>query len=97
MADGQTVGELGEFGLIAAITERLARPEPAMVPIGIGDDSAVIAATGSDTVACTDVLVQDVHFRLDWSSGADIGRKAAAQNLADIVDRKSTRLNSSHT
>ena len=27
MADGQTVGELGEFGLIAAITERLARPD----------------------------------------------------------------------
>lgn len=85
MAGGQTVGELGEFGLIAAVAGRLAPSDPGVVPVGIGDDSAVIAATGSDTVACTDLLVQDVHFRLDWSSGADVGRKAAAQNLADIV------------
>ena len=30
------------------------------------------------------MLTQGVHFRLDWSEAKDIGRKAAAQNLADI-------------
>jgi thiamine-monophosphate kinase len=33
----------------------------------------------------TDMLVQDRHFRLDWSTPHDVGRKAIAQNAADIA------------
>ena len=80
----QTVGELGEFALIAAIASRLAKSSSASVPVGIGDDSAVVSAKGGNVVACLDMLTQGVHFRLDWSEASDIGRKAAAQNLADI-------------
>ena len=36
-------------------------------------------------VASTDVLVEGRHFRRNWSSPADVGVKAAAQNLADIA------------
>jgi thiamine-monophosphate kinase len=36
-------------------------------------------------VATTDLLLEGHHFRLDWSPPYDIGRKAAAQNLADVV------------
>ena len=32
----------------------------------------------------TDMLVEGRHFRLDWSAPHDIGRKAIAQNAADI-------------
>ncbi|CAB4719104.1 unannotated protein [freshwater metagenome] len=80
----QTVGELGEFALIDAIASRLAKSSAASVPVGIGDDSAVVSAKGGNVVACLDMLTQGVHFRLDWSEASDIGRKAAAQNLADI-------------
>lgn len=79
----ETVGELGEVGLIAAITERLAGG--ADVVLGPGDDAAVVAATDGRVVASTDLLVEGVHFRRDWSEPLDVGHKAAAQNLADIV------------
>lgn len=79
-----TVSELGEFALIDAIRERLANSENSKVSVGIGDDSAVVSAQGNSAVACLDVLSQGVHFRLDWSSATEIGRKAAAANLADI-------------
>ena len=32
-----------------------------------------------------DLLVEDRHFRRDWSTAFDIGGKAAAQNLADVA------------
>jgi thiamine-monophosphate kinase len=51
--------------------------------LGPGDDAAVIEIQGP-VVASVDVLVQDRHFRLDWSSAADVGHKAAAENLSDI-------------
>ena len=80
----QTVGQLGEFALIDAIAVRLVKSSTETVPVGIGDDSAVVSAKGGNVVACIDMLTQGVHFRLDWSEAKDIGRKAAAQNIADI-------------
>ncbi|MBX9641986.1 MAG: thiamine-phosphate kinase, partial [Mycobacteriaceae bacterium] len=73
---------MGEF----AVIERLVRDrrQPAAVMIGPGDDGAVVAAGDGRTVVSTDMLVQDRHFRLDWSSPYDVGRKAIAQNAADI-------------
>jgi len=77
-----TARDLGEFGLIAAVTARL--PQPETVLLGPGDDAAVLAFPEGRVVATTDVLVEEVHFRRAWSSGYDVGRKAAAANLADV-------------
>ena len=52
--------------------------------IGPGDDAALLTVTGRAGAISTDMFVQDRHFRLDWSSPHDIGRKAIAQNAADI-------------
>lgn len=79
----QTVGELGEFGLIALVNA--GRTQSPGVLLGPGDDAAVVAAPEGRFVVTTDMLVQDRHFRLDWSSAQDIGRKAIAQNAADVV------------
>jgi thiamine-monophosphate kinase len=53
--------------------------------VGIGDDAAVLAAPDSRVVASVDLLVENQHFRRDWSTATEVGGKAAAQNLADIA------------
>ncbi len=53
------------------------------VEIGIGDDAAVVETT-ERTVITTDMAVEGTHFKSNWSSAFDIGRKIAAANLADV-------------
>jgi thiamine-monophosphate kinase len=77
------VAELGEFGLIRRLTTGLAQPVTAVV--GPGDDAAVLACADGKVVASTDLLLENRHFRRDWSTANDIGRKAAARNFADIA------------
>ncbi|HEY2043172.1 MAG TPA: thiamine-phosphate kinase [Jatrophihabitans sp.] len=78
-----TVGDLGEFGLIRRITAKLSSNESML--IGPGDDAAVLSTTDGKVVASTDLLLENRHFRRDWSTANDIGRKAAARNFADVV------------
>ncbi|WP_344025062.1 thiamine-phosphate kinase [Pseudonocardia kongjuensis] len=75
--------EVGEFRVIDRVTAGRVQPDSTL--LGPGDDSAVVATPDGRVVACTDVLVEGVHFRLDWSSPEQVGRKAAAANLADLA------------
>lgn len=76
-----TIGEIGEDALLALFSPRL--PESDATLLGPGDDAAVVSVDG-DLVVSSDVLIQGRHFRLNWSTGADVGWRAAMQNLADI-------------
>ncbi len=80
---GQTVGEIGEFGLIEALQPRL--KSTAAVEVPSGDDAAVLRLGADRLVVSTDMLVQDRHFRVEWSTPQDIGHKAAAQSFADLT------------
>jgi thiamine-monophosphate kinase len=85
-----SIATIGEFALIERVVARLAtapgKPgtDP-VVAVGPGDDAAVVTAPDGRMVASTDVLVEGRHFRRDWSSAGDVGHRAAAANLADIV------------
>jgi thiamine-monophosphate kinase len=78
-----TLGQIGEFGLINRVARKVAQG-PAVL-LGPGDDAAVVSAGDGRVVASTDLLVEHRHFRRDWSTAYQVGRKAAAQNLADIA------------
>lgn len=77
------MNSLGEFGLIRAFASRM-RAGP-YTSLGIGDDSAVMTAPAGDVVAAVDMVIEGRHFRRSWSSGYDVGVKAAARSLADIA------------
>lgn len=71
----------GERELIAAIRARLPQP-PSWLPVGIGDDAAVVEPPrGALEILTTDALVEGIHFDRRFSSPRDIGWKALAVNL----------------
>ncbi len=69
------LSELGELGLLAELERRgLAQ--------GIEHDAARLA---DGVVVTQDTLVEDVHFRLDWTTWRELGYRAAAVNLSDLA------------
>lgn len=81
-SDAETLAQVGEFAVIARLVA--GRRQPDAVAVGPGDDAAVLFAPDGRTVVSTDMLVAGRHFRLDWSTPNDVGRKSIAQNAADI-------------
>lgn len=77
----ERIRDIGEAGLLKRIIPRL--PTTALTQVPAGDDAAVVRTPDSRVVVSTDVLVENFHFRRTWSSGSDVGRRAAIQNLAD--------------
>lgn len=82
MSDEPTVADLGEFAVIDRLVA--GRGYNPRTLLGPGDDAAVVAAADGRVVVSTDMLVESKHFRLDWSTPHDIGRKSIAQNAADV-------------
>ncbi len=61
-------------------------PPPLQTHLSIGDDAAAIMLPdGSIQLITTDVLMEDIHFRLKWNDLPALGWKALAQNLSDIA------------
>lgn len=79
----QTIAQLGESSSLAL---SLAGLKPATSEIiGTGDDAALISTSNNQFLVSTDTLIENHDFRLDWSTGFDLGWKAVASNLADIA------------
>jgi thiamine-monophosphate kinase len=69
------LSELGEFGLLAELERR---------GLASGQDAEGAVLEGGFVVT-QDVLVEGVHFRVEWTSWRDLGYKVAAVNLSDLA------------
>jgi thiamine-monophosphate kinase len=84
----ERVRDISEFDLISRLRDAL--PDGArnssVVPIGIGDDTALWRPTpGESVLNTTDSLIDTIHFRADWTSWVDLGWKSLAVNISDIA------------
>ena len=53
--------------------------------ISIGDDAALTKPNSHGLLIATDMLLQDIHFKIESTTPDLIGRKAVAVNLSDIA------------
>jgi thiamine-monophosphate kinase len=75
----------GEWQLIEWIRGRT-RLEPAAVPIGPGDDMALVSLGGEAQCLVTiDALLEGTHFNFSSASPRQVGYKAMAVSLSDVA------------
>ena len=82
-AAGLMLADIGEDKLLSTIFPLL--PGGPGVLIGPGDDAALLSTPGGSVLATTDAMVRGRDWLDEWSTGADVGAKTVAQNIADIA------------
>ena len=80
-----TLKQIGEFSLIDLIKKDTLYDKKTVLE-GIGDDAAVVLTTeGYLQLLTTDMLVENIHFNLNFTNFYKLGYKAIAVNLSDIA------------
>lgn len=76
----------GELELLGRIRRRAAEFRSLELPVGIGDDCALIRPrTGEDLAVTTDLSVAGRHFQLDWHRADVVGHRTLARGLSDLA------------
>lgn len=83
------ISSLGEFGLIERLTKDIALHQ-ASTEKGIGDDAAVMHYGDKRTLVTTDLLLEGIHFNLEYVPLKHLGYKAAVVNFSDIYAMNGT-------
>ena len=83
------IATLGEFGLIQHLTKDIKTVQPSTQK-GIGDDAAVLHHMDKRTLVTTDLLLEGIHFNLEYVPLKHLGYKAAIVNFSDIYAMNGT-------
>ena len=77
------ISTLGEFGLIRHLTDNIKHVQPSTKK-GVGDDAAVMDLGDKQVLMTTDLLLEGIHFNLEYVPLKHLGYKAAVVNFSDI-------------
>ena len=78
--------ESPEFQRIRSLVDAVDAPSAREVVLGPGDDGAILRFDGSESlVVSTDLFVEDVHFRREWTTWVSIGFRSIAAGLSDLA------------
>ena len=83
------ISTLGEFGLIRHLTKDMTTNQPSTQK-GIGDDAAVMNFGSKRVLMTTDLLLEGIHFNLEYVPLKHLGYKAAVVNFSDIYAMNAT-------
>ncbi len=83
------ISTLGEFGLIRHLTDQIVPVQPS-TERGVGDDAAVMNFGDKRVLMTTDLLLEGVHFNLEYVPLKHLGYKAAVVNFSDIYAMNGT-------
>lgn len=77
------ISTLGEFGLIKHLTADLKTTNKS-TKYGIGDDCAVLDYKDKDILVTSDLLMEGIHFDLQYTPMKHLGYKSAMVNMSDV-------------
>ena len=84
------ISQYGEFGLIKHLTKDLKPVQPSTKK-AVGDDCAVMNfKNGERVLMTTDMLLEGIHFNLEYVPLKHLGYKAAVVNFSDIYAMNGT-------
>ena len=83
------ISKYGEFGLIKHLTKDLKTVQPSTKK-SVGDDCAVMDFGSKKVLMTTDMLLEGIHFNLEYVPLKHLGYKAAVVNFSDIYAMNGT-------
>ena len=83
------IAALGEFGLIRHLTKDIKPVQPSTKK-AVGDDCAVMDFGTKKVLMTTDMLLEGIHFNLEYVPLKHLGYKAAVVNFSDIYAMNGT-------
>jgi thiamine-monophosphate kinase len=80
------ISEIGEFEIVNMIKKEFTDSKYNKdIVAGIGDDSFCFKSNKSNICITKDMLIEDVHFKKEWTTPQELGKKSIEVNVSDIA------------
>lgn len=77
------LSNIGELNLLKQIQKRFKKGSSDVI-IGIGDDAALLKPLRENVLVTTDMMIEGIHFNLDYITPYQLGFKLVSINVSDI-------------